>query len=138
MKTYLLSLFNAKNRILTITFMVVSLSLIITSLILGMKNNLSMNLLFVSGVFFLYLSLLHAWRKARQYFYLLAVTSGILILLFLITFIVSNINLGAVNPAKIQVLSGGLFTIVGLCICLPGMIIGLLGSIIHGQREKNI
>lgn len=137
MKKYILSLFDSKNRLWTITFLIASLLLVILSLSMGMKNNLLMNLIFVVGIGFLYLALLHTWREVKSYLYLLGTASVIFILFFCIRLIVGVVGMDTELsvPSKIQILVGGLYTVIGLCICIPGIIFGFLGSIILGYKE---
>ena len=137
MKKYMLSLFDDTNRLWSTTFLIVSLLLIILSLSMGMKNNLLLNVLFVGGIGFLYLAFLHTWRKVSNYLYLLGTASVIFMLFFCITLIVSvaGPDPELSGPGKIQILMGGLYTVIGLCICIPGIILGLLGSVILGYKK---
>lgn len=134
MRKFTLSIFNRTNRLRTITFLISSALLITLSLSAGMKNNLLMNMVFVGGIGLLYLSFIHTWRKARSYLFLLVTTSVIFMLLLLFALIVSTTGLDTemISPSKIQIFTGGLYTILGLSICIPGMIIGLIGSVILG------
>ncbi len=140
MKKYILSLFSTTNRLWTISFLFTALVLIITSLSMGMRNNLPMNVMFVFGIGFLYLALIHIWRKSKSYFYLSAVSFGVFLLLFIIVLIVSNINFSPElpSPSKVHTIVGGLYTIIGLCLCIPGIIIGLLGSLLLSYRENRV
>lgn len=139
MKKHFSSLVSTTNRLWTISFLTASFVLIMVSLMMGMKNNPPMAIMFVCGIGFLYLALIHPWRKSISYIYLTVTTLAIFLLFFFITIIVSSINLGSemTGPGKIHVIVGGIYSIC-LSICLPGMIIGLLGSLIHDYREHQV
>ena len=140
MKKHILSLFDRVNRLWTIAFLTASLLLIILALSLGMENNLTVNLMFVCGMGFLYMAFIHIWRSAMNYIYLLVTALFTYILFLLVTIIISNINVGPeqIGPSKIQVFVGALYTIIGLSVCLPGIVIGLLGSVILGLKEYRV
>jgi len=98
-----------------------------------------MNVMFICGIVFLYLILIHPWRRSKNYLYLSSVSLGIFLLFLIIAFIVSNINFSSElpRPRKIEVITGGLYTVIALCICVPGIIIGFLGPIICGYSESH-
>ena len=136
MKRHLVALFSNTNRKRTLSLLVASFILIAFSLVMGMKNNIPMNIMFVAGTGFLYLALIHTWRKAINYMYLMLSTLVIFPVLLLITYIASNMDngSGSAGPARINIMIGGIYTIAGLGICIPGMVVGLLGTIILGCK----
>jgi len=105
-----------------------------------MKNNLPINLMFSCGIGFLYLAFIHNWKAAKNYMYLMITTLVIFILLFFVTIIISNINFSPelTGPSKIHMIVGGLYSIIGLGICVPGMIVGFLGSLIQVYMEHQV
>jgi len=137
MKTYFRSLFEKKNRWLTLSFLIVSAIFIGTVLTTGLRNNATMSAFFITGIVFLYLAFIHKWKNERNFLYLATTTGILFIILFIITLVISLIPLAPENngTSKIHVITGGIYSIIAIGICIPGMTVGMVGFMI--RRYKN-
>jgi len=83
MKKHFISLFNTTHRKRTIYLFIVAALFIIISLLVGISDNLPMIAMLLTGIIFLFLAVLHPWRKTGNYGILIGVCVGILLLEFL-------------------------------------------------------
>jgi len=129
MKSHFLSLFDRAHRIWTISLFAAALILITGSQIVGTTDNIPGLLMLFIGIILLFFSILHPWRKARNYGILAGICGGILILGWLGIYLLAAMHLE-------KYISEGFAMITGLLICLPGIIVGIIGSIISGYRQE--
>ena len=120
MKNHSLSRFDADNLKKTIIYLVIAVSLIAISLLVGLTDNfLTITILFGGLVLFLY-AMLHPWGKASYY----AIMGGIFLILLIFEFLV-----GISILVKMQLkgrLAEGIAMSVGL-IFIAGIIAGIIG-----------
>jgi hypothetical protein len=78
MKEHFISLFDTSHRKRTIYLFIIATLFIIISLLVGISDNLPMIAMLLTGIIFLYFSVLHPWGKAGNYGILIGVSVGIL------------------------------------------------------------
>jgi hypothetical protein len=127
MKTHLLSLFDQAHRNWTLSLFSFALILIIGSQIVGTTDNIPGLLMLFIGIILLFFSILHPWRKARNYGILAGICGGILILGWLGIYLLAALHLE-------KYISEGVVMITAFLFCLPGIIVGIIGSIICAFR----
>jgi hypothetical protein len=120
MKNQFLSRFDIDNLRKTIIYLVIAVSLIAISLIVGISDNfLTITMLFSGVVLFLY-AVLHPWEKASYY----AIMGGIFLILLIFEFLV-GISILVRMQLKGQ-LAEGIAMSVGF-IFVAGIIAGIIG-----------
>jgi hypothetical protein len=129
MKKHFISLFDSVHLKLTIALFVIAALLIIISSLVGIGDNLPMIAMFLTGIILLFFSVLHPWKKASNYGILAAVCSGILLLELLGISILAKMNLD-------QYLSEGIAMGIAFLICVPGILVSIIGAIICSVRKK--
>jgi hypothetical protein len=120
-KTHFLALFNIGNRKKTLTYLLLSIVLIIASLIVGISDNPPGIVLIGVGTICFYYSFVHIWKKSRNFVLLIYVSIGIALLQILIINIFGWMH-------KTQYLSEGLIMGVFFLICIPLLLVGVLGA----------
>jgi hypothetical protein len=83
----------------------------------------------LTGIILLFFSVLHPWRKARNYGILAGICIGILLLEGLSIYILASMHLD-------KYLSEGIAMGVAFFICVPGILVGITGAIICSVRKK--
>jgi hypothetical protein len=83
----------------------------------------------LTGIVILFFSVLHPWEKAGNYGILAVVCIGILLLEWLGIYILAKMHLD-------KYLSEGIAMGVAFLICVPGILVGIIGAIICGVRKK--
>lgn len=83
----------------------------------------------LSGIIILFFSVLHPWKKASNYAILAGVCIGILFLEWLGITILAKMN-------KDEYLSEGIAMGVAFLICVPGIFVGIIGTIICAAIKK--
>jgi hypothetical protein len=83
----------------------------------------------LTGIVFLYFSVLHPWEKAGNYGILTIVCIGILLLELLGITILSKMH-------KTEYINEGIAMGLAFFICVPGILVGIIGSIICAVRKK--
>lgn len=129
MKTHLLSLFDRSHRILTISLLTVALILIIGSQVVGTTDNMPGLVMLFVGTILLFFSLLHPWKKAKNYGILAGICIGLIILGYLAIILLSVLHLE-------RFISEGIAMITAFFFCLPGIVVGIIGSIICAFRQN--
>jgi hypothetical protein len=128
MKKHFLSLFDPSHKKWTIFFFSVAFLLIIASAIAGVADNLPGILMLLSGMVFLFFSVLHPWQKVEYYAMLIGSCVGIIFLGFL------GIQI-LVWLKKTEYISEAFVMIVVFLICLPGILAGIIGTLICAFRK---
>jgi hypothetical protein len=131
MKNHLISLFAANHCGKTIILFVIATLFIIISLLVGISDNLPMITMFLTGIILLFFAMLHPWDKASNYWFLILVCVVILVLEGLAIFILSKMNLD-------KYINEGIVMGVTFIICLPGIIVGIIGGTICAIRKKRL
>lgn len=129
MKSHFLSLFDRAHRIWTISLFSAALILITGSQIVGTTDNIPGLLMLFIGIILLFFCILHPWRKARNYGILAGICGGIIILGYLAIILLSALHLE-------KYINEGIVMITAFLFCLPGIIVGMIGSIICAFRQK--
>jgi hypothetical protein len=130
MKNHFHSLFDQDHRWWTISLAIASAVLVISSMIIGIADNLPGIVLLLAGAVSFFFTLLHPWRKPGNYGILAGVSVGLIALIFLILGILSVLN-------KTEFISEALVMgFIGL-ICIPGIFTGVIGSILWSVRGKS-
>jgi hypothetical protein len=129
MKNHFITLFAADYFKKTLILFAIAVLLIIISSLVGISDNLPMILMLLTGIILLFFSVLHPWNKASNYGYLALACVVILILEMLGIMILAKMHLD-------KYLSEGVAMGVAFLICVPGILVGIIGSIICAVRKK--
>ena len=129
MKNHLILLFAAERFRKTIILFVVAALFIIISSLVGISDNLPMIAMLLAGIILLFFAVLHPWKKASNYWFLILVSFVILVLEGLAIFILAKMHLD-------RYISEGIVMGVTFIICLPGILVGIIGGIICAVRKK--
>jgi hypothetical protein len=129
MKKHFVSLFNSAHLKWTIALFVSAALFIIISSLVGISDNLPMIALLLTGIILLFFAVLHPWEKAVNYGILVGLCVGILILEWLGISILAKMHLD-------KYLSEGIAMGVAFFICVPGILVGIIGAIICAVRKK--
>jgi len=133
MKTHFISLFDSAHRWWTISFFLASIVLIIASMLMGINDNLpGFGMLFV-GMIFLFFAIVHPWRDVVNYVILIGVCLGIILLIIVGIGFLKDIGKNIDKTEHIgEAIIMGLF----FFICLPGIVVGIIGAIISPFRKN--
>jgi len=129
MKKHFISLFDSSHLKWTISLFTIAVLLIITAILVGTTDNLPMIAILLVGIIILFFALLHPWEKASNYGILAGVCIGILLLEWLGIHILASMHLN-------QYLSEGIAMGVAFLICVPGILVGIIGAIICAVKKK--
>ena len=129
MKKHFISLFDKMHLRKTIYLFIIAVLLIIISSLVGISDNIPMIAMLLSGIIILFFSVLHPWKKSSNYAILAGVCIGILLLEWLAIVILAKMH-------QDKYLSEGIAMGVAFLICVPGIIVGIIGTIICAAREK--
>jgi hypothetical protein len=129
MKKHFISLFDSAHLKWTISLFTIAVLLIIISSLVGISDNLPMIAMLLTGIIILFFSVLHPWGKAGNYGILAMVCIGILLLEWLGIHILASMHLD-------KYLREGIAMGVAFLICVPGILVGIIGAIICGVRKK--
>jgi hypothetical protein len=129
MKKHFLSLFDRVHLKWTISLFAIGVLLIIIASLVGVSDNIPMIAMFLTGIIFLFFAVLHPWENAINYGILALVCIGILILEWLGIHILASMHLN-------QFLSEGIAMGVAFLVCVPGILVGIIGAIICAARKK--
>jgi hypothetical protein len=128
MKKHFLSLFDHPNRWFTFSFFLAALMLIVASQVVGINDNFAGITMLLSGMVFLFFSLLHPWKNSGNYGLLATMCIGLICLTFLLIYILSLMG-------KSQYISEGIvMAFIGL-FCIPGILTGIIGAVIRANRK---
>jgi hypothetical protein len=129
MKKHFLSLFDQANLKWTIFLFSIGVLLIVIANLIGVADNILMIAMFLTGIIFLFFAMLHPWEKASNYGILAGLCAAILLLEWLGIHILAAMHLN-------QYLSEGIAMGVAFLICVPGILVGIIGAIICTVRKK--
>jgi hypothetical protein len=129
MKKHFLSLFNEVNRLRTTSFLATTALLVFGSQLEGTTDNLPGIGLLLGGMIFLFFSFLHPWRKVEYYAILIGVSVGVIVLVML------GIQM-LVWLKKTEYISEGVVMTIIFLFCLPGILTGIIGTLICAFRKK--
>ena len=129
MKKHFISLFDSAHLKWTISLFTIAVLLIIISSLVGISDNLPMIAMLLTGIILLFFAVLHPWKKAVNYGILVGVCVGILLLEWLGITILAKMHLD-------KYLSEGIAMGVAFLICVPGILVGIIGAIICAVRKK--
>jgi hypothetical protein len=124
LKQHINSLFELPHRSLTLRYFVISVGLIVASQIAGIKENLIGITAMVTGVCYLFYTLVHPWKGGRNYAIMAWICAGILALTFAVVCILSWLGFD-------KYLSGSVTMYIIFLICLSGIIVGILGAVLN-------
>ena len=91
---------------------------------MGTTDNLIGIASLITGVCFLFYTLLHTWKRSRSYAIMAWVFAGIIVLTLAVIYLLSAMGFE-------QYLSEGVVMFIMFLICLPGIIVGILGTIFN-------
>jgi hypothetical protein len=123
MNKHIQSLFDNQHIRLTVTLFAAAVFLMVGSQIVGITDNLPGIAMLFAGIILLYFSFLHPWRKIEYYAILIGVCVGILLLEWLGIHLLIRLN-------KTKYLSEGIAMVLAFFICMPGIITGIIGTLI--------
>jgi hypothetical protein len=129
MKKHFISLFDSAHLKWTISLFTIATLFIIISSLVGISDNLPMIAMLLTGIILLFFSVFHPWEKAYNYGILAMLCIGILLLEWLGISILAKMHLD-------KYLSEGIAMGVAFLICVPGILVGIIGAIICGVRKK--
>jgi hypothetical protein len=129
MKKHFISLFDSAHLKWTISLFTIAVLLIITASLVGISDNLPGIALLYGGIIFLFFAVLHPWKNPMSYWTLLLVCLVILILEWLGITILARLH-------KTEYLSEAVAMGVAFLICMPGIVVGILGAFICIVRKK--
>jgi hypothetical protein len=129
MKKHFISLFDSEHLKWTIALFVGAVLFIIISSLVGINDNLPMIAMLLTGIILLFFAVLHPWNKAGNYGILVIICIGILLLGWLGIAILASMHLD-------KYLSEGIAMGVAFLICVPGILVGIIGAIICAVRKK--
>jgi hypothetical protein len=129
MKTHFISLFDSAHRRWTISSFLASIVLIIASLLMGINDNLPGFVMLFGGIVFLFFTIVHPWRRSIEYGILGMVCVGIILLIILGIGIFTAID-------KTEYISEGIVMGLFFLICLPGIVVSIIGAIICAFINK--
>jgi hypothetical protein len=129
MKKHFISLFDADHLRETIKYFVIAALLISISLLVGISDNFLTILMLIIGIIFLWLAVLHPWKKSINYVILLVICASILILEFkggIGTLVKMNLN----NDLLEDIAFGLGF------VCFAGIFVGIIGALVCANEKK--
>jgi len=124
LKQHFNSLFELPHRTLTLRYLAMSVVLILASQIAGIKDNLLGITAMVTGVCFLFYTLVHPWKGGRNYAIMAWICAGIIALTFAVVCSLSWLGFD-------KYLNGSVTMYIIFLICLPGIIVGILGAVLN-------
>ncbi len=129
MKNHFLSLFNEEHRLRTTSFLATTALLVFASQLVGTTDNLPGIGLLLSGMIFLFFSFLHPWRKVEYYAILIGACVSLIVLIFLGIQVLIWLK-------KTEYISEGVVMTIIFLFCLPGILTGIIGTLICAFRKK--
>ena len=127
MRKHFSTLIDAAYRKLTMRLALISLILNVGSIFVAKINYTICIVLLISGLTFFLAALVHPWKRGKYY----AIMAGMSIVMIMVIFGLSRfLEATGYEQSISKVLLMG---ITGL-ICIPGIIVGVIGSIIYGEK----
>lgn len=127
MRKHFFALFDAAHRKLTMRLALISLMLNIGSIFVITTNYTIGIMLLISGLTCFLAALVHPWERGKYY----AIMAGMSIVMIMVIF--GLIRFLATTGYEQSISKNLLMWITGL-ICIPGIIVGVIGSIIYGEK----
>lgn len=127
MRKHFSALIDAEHRKLTMRLAFISLMLNVGSIFVIMINYTIGIMLLISGLTFFLAALVHPWERGKYY----AIMAGMSIVMIMVIF--GLIRFLATTGYEQSISKNLLMLITGL-ICIPGIIVGVIGSIIYGEK----
>lgn len=124
LKQHFYSLVELPHRTLTLRYFAMSVVLILASQIAGLKDNLLGITAMVTGVCSLFYTFVHPWKRGGNYAIMAWICAGIIALTFAVVCILSWFGFD-------KYLSGSVTLYIIFFICLPGIIVGILGAVLY-------
>ncbi|OFY66217.1 MAG: hypothetical protein A2V64_01850 [Bacteroidetes bacterium RBG_13_43_22] len=139
MKKHFLSLIDTSHRKWTFSLLFIAIILVIAGILVGISDNPPGIAMVFFGMYFLFFSLIHPWRKPSYYLILSGICFGIIVLIiagisiYALIFIKSGS--GQTQGATGDFLEG--FAILStFFFCATGIIAGLSGAVIRAVQKK--
>jgi hypothetical protein len=129
MKKHFISLFDSAHLKWTISLFAIGVLLIIIAGLIGVGDNPPGIALLFGGIIFLFFAILHPWKNPRNYWTLLIICFVILFLEWLGISLLDRLN-------KTEYISEGIAMGVALLLCMPGILVGILGGFICTIRKS--
>jgi hypothetical protein len=129
MRKYFTTLFDAAHRKLTMRFAIISVFLNVGSVFTGTVDNLPGITMLIGGMCCLIFTFVHPWKRGKNY----AIMAGLSIVLIMVTF--GMLRFLKSNGYEQFLPETLILSIAGL-ICIPGIIVGAIGSIIYGEKAS--
>ena len=129
MKKHFLSLVNPSNRWLTLSLLISAVLFIVASQIVGTTDNLPGLLLILLGFVLFFYTFVHTWRKSSNYTALSIVSVGVGVLTFVMIYILAALKLEKYISEAVVMITIFLF-------CLPGILVGIAGTIFYSLKNK--
>ena len=130
---------NKSNRKVTFTFLIISIISLVIAFIIGIADNPPGLILCFLGVVALIIVFVHRWRKAKNYLILFVAS----LIGFPVFAILHNVMYGLEKMVvDIIILSqllrflDVLFFLIALMVCPPGILVGVVGSIVFYFKNK--
>jgi hypothetical protein len=124
MKDHFISLFDASNRGTTLRYFAIAVVLIVASQITGLNHNLIGKTSLLTGICFVFYALVHTWKKGRNYAVMAWFCAGIIALTSATILVSSWLGFE-------KFISQPMIMFIVFLICLPGIIVGILGSVFY-------
>jgi hypothetical protein len=128
MKNHFLTLFDPAHRWHTFSFFAAAVMLIVAALVAGINDNFAGIAMLLGGMVFLFFSFLHPWRNSFSYGILAIICIGLICLTFLLIYILSLMGMSE------YISEGVVMGFIGL-LCIPGILTGIIGSVIRANRK---
>jgi len=129
MKKHFITLFDSAHLKWTISLFAIAVLLIITASLVGIGDNPPGIALLYGGIIFLFFAVLHPWKNPKNYWTLLLVCIVILMLEWLGITILDKLH-------KTEYLSEAVAMVVAFLICMPGIVVAIIGAFICVVRKK--
>lgn len=129
MKKHFISLFDSAHLKWTISLFAIAVLLIITASLVGVGDNPPGIALLYGGIIFLFFAVLHPWKNQKNYWTLLLICLVILMLEWLGITILDRLH-------KTEYISEAVAMGVAFLICMPGIVVGIIGAFICVFRKK--
>jgi hypothetical protein len=129
MKKHFISLFDSAHLKWTISLFAIAVLLIITASLVGVGDNPPGIALLYGGIIFLFFAVLHPWKNQKNYWTLLLICLVILMLEWLGINILDRLH-------KTEYISEAVAMGVAFLICMPGIVVGIIGAFICAVRKK--
>lgn len=132
MKKHFIALFDVKHRRWTFSFLLLAVILIVVSDIVTISDNPPGIALLYSGVVFLFLTIVHPWRKVKPYLIMAGICALIMALIFIGLHVYDKFFFQREpggKPTEAENIIEAIIFMTVLFGCVPGLFIGIVGAI---------